>query len=58
MDDLDIKNTKISYDLQPVQTNQYIMRLYNLADRFDDRRELGFDSDHFMKPRALVQVAS
>ena len=47
MNDTEIETSKVTYDLEPLATNQYLLRIFNLADRFDDRRELGFDNEHF-----------
>ena len=58
MNTTDIDSTKITYDLQPYATNAFLLRVYNLADRFDDKRELGFDDDHFTRAKALAQVKS
>ena len=37
-----ITTSKISYELEPLDQNQVLLRVQNLADRFDDKREIGF----------------
>lgn len=39
----DVGKSKISYDLEPISTNQILLRVWNRADRFDDKREIALD---------------